>query len=583
MTQPLSMGCKEILLWRLIYAVICSVLSQVLILIAFLFIINVNILHPLIWIVSTLSTLTSLNTWLFLIPLGSIIFAQGIICSKDYVFETSYRTNRIMKFLGAFSIRNLIILSLHIVTGVLIVWMYLNLLGETHGSLYTQCKLNQYCLIEETFFMLLNGLWIGVFYFTKQYISEEKNIQFPVIQQKSFLSVHLGAKLKQAMKNAIWPTVYFLVIYYYRGTYLRQWFTSIFNLSLDKQPLSLYDMCSSLLLLYSWMFSTLFIFTMLSMKLFFEVFLTEHWKFAIESEFDFMLTLKEAIGMSNIPIIQHLGCLDLYMLSLWDPIRRQQLFTLSQPGGHPHNWNNLLQEVLKLIADFSFEINKATDIITTPEPIIKPKENDIQQTFHDVPQAVYNETIVGSPFRSPLRNMSLCRPEPVDIVNVTQNVYLTNFIDKFKFFTFDRFSHLMVAIKKKTGLDYFLGDLPESRIYFLFAKGQPLIWAIQGLSIVVAASFTEDKYGVVQKDLPVIITSLVNLKQNLDKLNKITILNRKNTQSDVCKMQSKIALRTAVKRSLYNICNVFGEYLGHIPLSKEINQQVQNFVLCKEG
>lgn len=587
MAQGLSVGTKDILLWKLIYAVICSVLSQVIFLLMFIFVLNMNVFQPFNWITSSFTILTSLSTILCLLPLGSIIFAQGIICSKNYVFESPYRSNRIMKILGTFSFRNLVILLLHIITGVLIVWLYLNLIGG-NGSFYNECNKN-YCVVEETFLLLLNGFWIGLFYFFKKYVSKEKSIQFPVIQQGKYLSVKLRNRLKQALKEAVWPTVYFLIIYYYRGGYIRDSFTLFFNMPLDKKPLNFWDICNSMLLVYSWLFSTLFIFTMLSMEFFFELFLTEHWKFPILTDSDdSVLKLKNALQMNNIPIVQHLACLDLYILSLWDPVRRQQLFTLSQPGGHPHTWNGVVQEILKLLKDFSSEISQATDAILTPEIITKPmhipkEDAKLENSYYNFHQPMLNETILRNPYHSPLRNMSLQRREEIDFVNITQNDVFTNTIDSLKKTTISKFNQIVDTIKRRSGLQYLIGDLPESRIYFLLRKGQPIIWAIEGLSQIVTASFTEDKYGVVQKDLPVIITVLMNLKQNLDKLNKLTVVNRRSSQADVYKTQLKVALRTAVRRSLYNMCNVFGKHLSQIPLSKEVGQQLQNFMLYKEG
>lgn len=536
----------------------------------------------------TFSTLTSFSTWLLLIPLGSIIFAQGIICSKDYVFETSYRKNRIQKFLGVISLRNLFMVCLHIITGGLMVWLYRMLLGGDYGSVYRKCEKGDYCLIEEVFFLVLNGFWIGLFYFVKRSLTDEKSIIFPVIQQRKLLTVksNIVLKLNQAMREAVWPTLYFVLIYYYRGTAVRDWYMGNLGLTLANEPISFFDMFSSFLLIYAWLFSTLFIFTMLSMRLFFEVFLTEHWMFPIECEYSHVLTLKEALSMNNIPIIQHLACLDLYMLALWNPMRRQQLFTLSQPGGHPHNWNNVLQEVLKLITDFSSEINRATETILAPaESLTANVKEPVQEKSYSTPKVIYEEPSLRSPFSSPngLRNMSLPRPEPVDIVNVTKNEFLSDTVDKIKSSTADKLNQISSSIKRKSGIHYFFGDMPESRIYFLLSKGQPIIWAIQGLSFIATASFTEDSYGVVQKDLPVILTSLVNLKQNLDKLNKVSIVNRRSTHCELFKTQLKTALRTAVRRSLYNICNTFGEYLPQMQISKEIFQQLQTFVNYKEG
>lgn len=577
----MNVGCKEMLLWKLIYAVMCSVMSQVLFLIVFLFAMNFSILQPFVWVQLTIKTVTSFQTWLYLIPLSVIIFAQGVICSKEYVYENVYKTTRFLKFISFFSLRNLVMITLHILTGGLIVWLYLALLGGKYGSTYKIIE-NRRVLVEESFFMLMNGFWIGLYYFIKTYYVNERSIIFPIIQQRKFLVIksNIFSKLYQAGHEAIWPTIYFIVIYYYKGVKLREWIRTNLNLSLEKESINLFDFVNSPLLIYSWLFSLLFIFTILCMRLYFEVFLTEQWTFPIESEFSHILTLKEGIAMNHYPIVQHQACLDLLKLSTWDPVRRQQLFTLSQPGGHPHNWNALLNEVLKLINDFSSDLNKAVDAILLP---LIPNLTKVDKVEKDATSFEKQEPLFKS-YSSPIRNMALPKEEPaVDIIQVTYNQVLMDVKNFIKSITVDKLKNLVGIIKKRSGYQYLFGDVPESRIYFLLSKGQPVIWAVQGLSFLSTASFSEDKYGVVQKDLVVIITNLILLKQNLDKLNKVSFVNRKSMQGEPIRMQLKTALRTAVRRSLYNIGNTFGEYVGQIPLTKEVNQQMQAFVSYREG
>jgi nucleoporin NDC1 len=109
-----------------------------------------------------------------------------------------------------------------------------------------------------------------------------------------------------------------------------------------------------------------------------------------------------------------------------------------------------------------------------------------------------------------------------------------------------------------------------------------VIWAIQGLSCLAAASFKEDRYGVVQKDLPAIITSLLQLKQALDRLQKVGNYKR-SQKSEHYDVKMKAALRSAVKRSLYTISITFGDYVKELPLTKEVLQQIQQFLNFKEG
>jgi nucleoporin NDC1 len=130
---------------------------------------------------------------------------------------------------------------------------------------------------------------------------------------------------------------------------------------------------------------------------------------------------------------------------------------------------------------------------------------------------------------------------------------------------------------------FLFGELPEKRLrHMLVTKGQLVIWTTQSLALLASASFEEDSYGVVQKDLPAIITALLQLKQILDKLLKAGSY-KKSYRNDRFDIKMKNALRSAVKRSLYRIAVTFGQYLNELPLSNDSLQQMQNFLKFKEG
>ena len=53
------------------------------------------------------------------------------------------------------------------------------------------------------------------------------------------------------------------------------------------------------------------------------------------------------------------------MLAKQDVHRRAELFSLSQPGGHPHNWNNVSSEcfnTLRLLAERVTEFNEKASV-----------------------------------------------------------------------------------------------------------------------------------------------------------------------------------------------------------------------------
>lgn len=125
---------------------------------------------------------------------------------------------------------------------------------------------------------------------------------------------------------------------------------------------------------------------------------------------------------------------------------------------------------------------------------------------------------------------------------------------------------------------------------------------VSGLSNMVSASLTEDRYGVVQKDLAEIMSALFNLQkvsflfchhangcvdnngsfQTIDKHKGVTITSRKN-RFETRDLQLKQELRIALKSSIYKIVSSYGDHLDSVPLPGEWQKKVHNFRLFQEG
>ena len=145
-----------------------------------------------------------------------------------------------------------------------------------------------------------------------------------------------------------------------------------------------------------------------------------------------------------------------------------------------------------------------------------------------------------------------------------------------------RLTQIVDMLCKKPGISFIFGEIPDAKVRYYLAQAQPIIWTVQGLSQLTAASIKEDTYGVVQKDLPEILTVLLQLKQALDKLQRIGNY-KKSHKIDYFELKMKSALRSAVKRSLYCICIEFGDYVKELKLTKDVFQQLQPFLLFREG
>ncbi|XP_069692637.1 nucleoporin NDC1 [Periplaneta americana] len=564
---------RDIFLWRIATAIFWSIILQALFLIAFLVIINFNPWHPVIWIQHSVAISVSLGTWLYICPLGMVICAQGMVCCKDFVMVNKYCGSRFSIFCNIFSLRNLIICILHVIIGGFITWIYLSLLGGKYSKLVTECgtEPKRNCLVEEYIFLILNGVWIGIYFFLHNYIFGSKALLFPVVQQLKFLQVkaELQPLLKQAMVDAFTPTLYFVILYYWKGGTIQYFVQDLVGYNVEDRSLdTIFGFLNLSLLFYAWFFSSMFMLTMYTMKLLFQVTLTEHTVFPVTAMFGHhdCPTLYQALAMADIPIIQHLGFLDLKILAEKDRARREELFTLSQPGGHPHNWNAVVEEGLKLINTFTENLNRAN---SEGQPMA-----DTKQTA-----PVQESTPITSTFR--MRNMSL---RAADLACQSQGgappLQPTPFESAIRALKL-QWVQTLDALCKKPGICFAFGELPDAKVRFQLAQAQPVVWAVQGLSRLAATSFSEDAYGVVQKDLPAIIAALLCLKQSVDRLQKAG--NYKRVQRAEHEARMKAALRSAVKRSLYCICIAFGDFVKELPLSKDALQQLHCFLAFREG
>ena len=92
-----------------------------------------------------------------------------------------------------------------------------------------------------------------------------------------------------------------------------------------------------------------------------------------------------------------------------------------------------------------------------------------------------------------------------------------------------------------------------------------IIASIDLLSQLVCFSLTEDKFGVVQRDLNNIITTFCQLD--------VEIANKKVQQE----LHDATAVKQAVKSGLYRIAIKFGPHIADIGLSPNVSAKLKNY------
>lgn len=565
--------CRELLVRRMFLAIGASIVVHFLLMSVVLLITNLKITHPLEWLQNTWNVITCLRMWTCFLAFSVFVFLNGIVSSKDYMNPTSYASSRFVKLCQIFIPHNLLLGGIYTVLGGALAWLHLSVEGGRFGSLVKSCeKIQGYCLVEEHYFLLLNGFWIGLYFFTNSSYSGARSLQFSIIPQSKLFQVRRGIRMiiGSAMIDALWPTVYFMIFYAVFGNYCRHFFTTPFYLSIEEEPL---DQISRLLTLsvifYAWLHAVLFVLIIQSMHLFFQAYLTEWISFNIEkSQYREKpsISLSDALAM-DIPVLQKLGYLDLINIAQKDKTRRAVLFTLSQPGGHPYNWNSVHEKCMSLLKNFCNGINSACSTQKdTQSPIINKPMPTIQSPVPEKPHTYHMRSLV-SPVASPVGETEK-KPVPAES-------FINQYLKKMK-------DSLVNYLLSKRLISFFFAEQFESKLRHVFNEAQAVIWAADSISSLAAVSLEEDPYGIVQKDIPEIIKVLLSLKQSLDKLQKLNVSIRKPVSDDRFLKQTLTGLRSAVRRSLYRIVTHFKNYIDDLALPPGVIDQLQPFFTYKE-
>lgn len=570
--------CKQLLTRRMLLAVVSSITLQFFLVCCLILFTNLSTdyVH---WLQNTWRTVISLRMWIYLVILAAVIFLQGVFCSKIYLYSPPYYKSRFAKLCATLTVQNLSLKASYIVMGGILTWSHLSLKGGMYSSLTADCSIIYgTCLVEEYYFLLFSGLWSGL-YFSVKTNDSMKYFRFPIIAQFKFLRLRQGiyAMLPNLMISSMWSAVYYMTIYYFLGSYCRAALLSMISIQTEVEPLdNMSRLLNLTLILHLWLHQFIFILTISSTYLLFEIYLTEWISFKFSSSGVYNgdaseLTLIEALAMDKIPIIQHLGYLDLVTLAQKEKMRRGILFTLSQPGGHPYNWNCIVQKCIDLLKKFSSDFNAIS---------MKPQE---QQFCYGTNVLTARIAPVRPAQKEHIYHMRKLVPDvtpvPSTEADTKEAPYSGMFIQKF---IKQKGEAFVAYLLSKPLINYIFGEQDDNKIRYVLLNGQLVIWAAEAISSLSVFSLSEDSYGVVQKDVPNIINTLVSVKQVLDKLQKSAVLARKIQTDDKLTKEICTSLRSAIKRSLYRIVTNFEPYVNDLSLESLTIEQLQSFLNYKE-
>lgn len=266
---------REIFVSRMLKAIVWSIVLQCVYVSHVLFLMNTDILHPVQWIKNAYTSISSPGTWFYLLPLGVMTFAQGVLMSKDLLTEAPCVRTRFGILCSAVQPKNVVMAVLNMVFGAMIVSYYSALLGEETNILSRKCgSENGKCLNERNLYLISCGIWIGLYASIKRQIWEVRCVMFPMVQQlkSSQVKMRLGQFVLQSFKEAVLPYIYFCVLYWWCGCYLREHLSGFIGLPIDEDSvMPVFFWMKPFLAMRCLLFSAIIILTGRTMEMLFQV------------------------------------------------------------------------------------------------------------------------------------------------------------------------------------------------------------------------------------------------------------------------------------------------------------------------
>ncbi|KAL1776142.1 Nucleoporin NDC1 [Sigmodon hispidus] len=664
---PCVGGARDILWrvlgWRIITSIIWSVLLLPVCITAFIIFSSIDLFHPVQWLSDSFNDLCSSHVIFYLLLLSVVIIIISIFNVEFYTVVPCIPGSRLALIGRILHPQQLMHSFVHAAMGMVVAWCAAIITKGQYSFLVVPCTgtesldspAAQTCLNEHHLFFLLAGAFIGYSYSLLYFINNMNYLPFPIIQQYKFLRFRRSLLLlvKHSCVESLFMVRNFCIVYYFFGHIPKAWISTAMDLHIDEQTHRPLDTISGLLnvsLLYHvWLCGVFLLVTWYISWILFKIYATEAYVFPVQPPFaeDSDDCLPRVLNSSPPLIIKYLALQDLMLLSQYSPSRRQEVFSLSQPGGHPHNWTAISRECLSLLNDMTqklFLYQEAAAMngrlsshsadpkkLSSPEvtTLQTPKSNQMPSVPPLVKTSLFSPKLstpeVSNPFGTPfgsnvvnrmagIFDVNTCYGSPQSSQLIRRGPRLWTHASDQQMSDFanpssctsvtaegktvrqpsviylwiqNKREQIKNFLSKRVLIMYFFSKHPEASIQAVFSDAQMHIWALEGLSHLVAASFTEDRFGVVQTTLPAILNTLLTLQEAVDKYFKLPHASSKPPRVSGSLVDSsyrtlRFAFRASLKTAIYRIVTTFGEHLNAVQASAEHQKRLQQFLEFKE-
>ncbi|KAH9499852.1 hypothetical protein Btru_076769 [Bulinus truncatus] len=541
---------SEVLFWRSLASIIWSALLVPIILVLFSSLSAFSIIHPLQWMCDSLFVPFGSTFWFTALVVAICLLTVAWFSLPHFSVVADINATPLNASIGLFRWSRLPLLTVSSVTGALTAWSLSRIIGSEYRSLtqvWVKNTIEHQVLNEYHFFLVLAGSITGVYAHWQFFHSHQYYLQFSHVQR--FKLFHIRSEILDLLLSSLWHSFqvvkYYYIFYFILGDFFKSWMNDSFYITVNTEVIQVNSFLGILnlnLLWQTYLCTFLIVFSWSLARTIIRIFLTDHMEFIIYSmlEQDKDRSLATALACSFAPLLQHLAFLDLSFLARFSRSRRQELFSLSQPGGHPRTWVSVSSTAVNVVNELVERIKEENWLIMSKVSLSGQNIND--QSFFSG------------------RECSQSTPEDFKLSLA--------------------FSKLNSTLNSLPVVSCLVAEYPDLRSRVVFAPCQLHIWAVEALSQIAAKAITEDKYGVVQGGLPIIFSTLLDLYEVTEKHFKLssTVFRKYNTNENLPDALLRFKLHSTTKTALYRLVNTYKKYLEDLRLHQDYFRKLQPFI-----
>ena len=433
--------------------------------------------YPFHWVGFNLNVLFHPSSWFFDGLIVASFVALASIYAKHYKLSALSTKSLSSVLQNLCKPDNLISFVGHVAAGGILARSYLGLVGQRQYSTLTLLCADvgrDRCINEPHVFLVLSGCYSGFCIWWDYHLKHGNVLHFPAIQQLGIECIRgqLSPLLKDAFSQVVWNLRWFYIGYVVFGFRVENAIGDVLHMDLYGQG-SEWTLSGTLwrhvcVILQCVVLNTLLTLNVNLLRLVMNISLTQRVKFAMKSvpfgpskEDMSSVALLDALD-SELELMKYLAYQDLASLSENSRLRRADFYALSQPGGHPHNWTSLIQKCLKLIRDFSHDLNESSK----QSMVIHPTANEVSQARR------------GAGNTNPA--LTAGDKNPVATRLPQQAATATAGEEKKDPVVGKRVRHFLSKVSSLISDKLTLGTSPDAAVRSVYAKSMPVIWAIKG-------------------------------------------------------------------------------------------------------